>query len=81
MSDASLLSTEYRGVRRQRVDPLLIRGLVAGMDFVAVTLASAGQPDEWDLERGRRVMLRMLAASLAKSCISEAPPLRVAASW
>lgn len=61
-----LIEEEYRGVRRKKLDPLLVRGLVAGMDQVAVAIASEGKPEAWDLDRARRVMLRMLVGALAE---------------
>lgn len=62
---AQLIDAEYRGGVGRPVDPLLVRALVAGMDYVAVQVVAAGPAETWELERAKRVMLRMLAASLA----------------
>lgn len=71
---ARLIDEEYRGTRRRPVDPLLIRALVAGMDHTATSVAAAGSPETWDLPRAKRIMLRMLACTLAESD-DPVPPL------
>jgi TetR/AcrR family transcriptional regulator len=60
-----LIEHEYRGLRGERVDPLLIRGVVAAIDYVAIQLVGESRPGVFDAERGRRVMVRLLQGALA----------------
>jgi TetR/AcrR family transcriptional regulator len=60
-----LIDHEVRGLRRERLDPLLIRGVVAAIDHVAIHLVGESRSGAFDAERGQRVMYRILAASLA----------------
>ena len=60
-----LIEHEYRGLRQERLDPLLIRGVVAAIDYVAVQLVGQARQGVFDAERGKRVMVRILQASLA----------------
>jgi AcrR family transcriptional regulator len=73
-----LIEHEYRGLRRERIDPLLIRGVVAAIDYVAIQLVGESRQGAFDAERGRRVMVRILAASLADEG-EPLPPLPVVA--
>jgi AcrR family transcriptional regulator len=71
------IEQEVRGLRRARVDPLLIRGVVAAIDHVAIQLVGESQSGALDAERGLRVMYRILAASLAEDG-EPLPPLPAA---
>ncbi|MBI5479193.1 MAG: TetR/AcrR family transcriptional regulator [Deltaproteobacteria bacterium] len=71
-----LIEHEYRGLRRERLDPLLIRGVVAAIDYVAIQLVGESRQGAFDAERGKRVMDRILAASRADEG-EPLPPLPV----
>jgi len=73
-----LVEQEVRGLRRERVDPLLVRGVVAALDHVAIQLVGESRAGAFDVERGLRVMYRILAASLAADG-EPLPPLPVIA--
>jgi AcrR family transcriptional regulator len=73
-----LIEHEVRGLRRVRIDPLLIRGVVAALDYVAIQLVGESRQGAFDAERGQRVMYRILAASLADDG-EPLPPLPVVA--
>ena len=60
-----LIEHEVRGLRPERIDPLLIRGVVAAIDHVAIQLVGESQAGAFDAARGLRVMYRILAGSLA----------------
>lgn len=67
---------DYRDTGEPPVDPLLVQGLIAAAEHVAVRLASASS-DALDIPRARRVLLRMLGASLAMPG-DPVPPLPLA---
>jgi AcrR family transcriptional regulator len=60
-----LIMHEVRGLRPERIDPLLIRGVVAAIDHVAIQLVGEARPGAFDAARGRRIMVRILAGALA----------------
>lgn len=62
---AAMIEEEMAALGRERVDPLLVRGLVAALEHVAVTLYTEGRVTEARIRRLRRVMVRIFAASLA----------------
>lgn len=73
----AILEREFEQARGQRVDPLLMGGLLAALDYVSVQIAQQAEHGEWDIERGRQVMLRLVAAVLADD-LAELPPLPLA---
>lgn len=73
----AILEREFEKARGQRVDPLLMGGLLAALDYVSVQIAQQAKQGEWDIERGRQVMLRLVAAALAGG-VDELPPLPLA---
>jgi AcrR family transcriptional regulator len=60
-----LVEHEVRGLRPGRVDPLLVRGVVAAIDTVAIRLVGESRAGAIDAQRGMRVMFRILAGALA----------------
>jgi AcrR family transcriptional regulator len=73
-----LVEQEVRGLRRERIDPLLIRGVVAALDAVAIQVVGESRSGGFDAERGKRVMYRILAGALAGAG-EPLPPLPVVA--
>lgn len=67
---------DYRDSGEPPVDPLLVQGLIAAAEHVAVRLASESA-EALDIPRGRRVLLRMLGATLAQPG-DPVPPLPLA---
>lgn len=59
-----LFENEVDRLRRQAPDPLVFRGLVAALEMISVALHAEG-PGKFDVERGKRVMLRIAMATLA----------------
>lgn len=68
----ALLDEEAIRARRGRIDPLLIRGLVAAMESIALHLIVEGRRAPADLDRAKRAMLRIFLATLARE--GEEPP-------
>lgn len=67
---------DYRDSGEPPVDPLLVRGVIAAAEHIAVRLAGeAGVA--LDVSRGRRVLLRLLGAALARPG-DPVPPLPLA---
>lgn len=63
---ARMIEDELADLGRARVDPLLVRALVAALQHVSIGLHTEGGPvTEARLRRGKRVMVRIFAASLA----------------
>lgn len=60
-----LFEIETQALRRQPPDPLVFRGLVAALEQISVALYHEG-PGKFDIERGKRVMMRIAAATLAQ---------------
>lgn len=56
---------DYRASGDPPVDPLLVQGLIAAAEHIAVRLAGESA-ETLDIPRGRRVLLRMLGATLAQ---------------
>lgn len=67
-----LLDEEAIRAKRGRLDPLLIRGLVAAMESIALHLIVEGKSGPAELLRAKRAMLRIFLATLARE--GETPP-------
>ncbi len=61
-----MIEAEVQMSDRGQPDPLLMGGLIAALDYVTAQIAIAADDDEWDIDRGKAVMMRMVAASLAQ---------------
>lgn len=59
-----LFEREAESLRRQPPDPLVFRGLVAALEQISVALHNEGA-GKFDVERGKRIMLRIAGATLA----------------
>lgn len=69
-----LFQRDVEKVRRKNIDPLLFRALVAAMEQVSLSLQAEAIETDFDIERGKRIMLRIAAATLAVTGES-VPPL------
>ena len=67
-----LLDEEAIRAQRGRIDPLLVRGLVAAMEHIALHLIVEGRTSAADQSRAKRSMLRIFLATLARD--GETPP-------
>jgi len=70
------LLADQRAAGAPPVDPLLVQGLLAAAEHIAVRLASESS-ETLDVQRGRRVLLRLLGATLAAPG-DPVPPLPLA---
>ncbi len=68
----AILDEEAVRANRGRIDPLLIRGLVAAMESIALHLIVEGTTSPADLERAKGSMLRIFLATMARD--GEVPP-------
>lgn len=57
---SKLISGAYTRAGQQPPDPILVHGVVAAINQIAVRLSSEYPTGDWDVERAKRVMLRML---------------------
>lgn len=72
-----IIEKEFSAVHDTSIDPLLMDGLLAALDRVSVQIAVQSGSGQWDIERGKRVMVRIVGAALARTG-EELPPLPIA---
>jgi AcrR family transcriptional regulator len=59
---ATLISEAIERMGRTTPDPILVRGVVAALNEIAVQMATAYASGAWDIERAKNAMLRVLLA-------------------
>lgn len=72
-----LFAAEMQRATGLRVDPLLLRSLLAAMESVSLMLRSESEGEPFDMERAKRVVLRIVMATIAAPPGSGVPPLPV----
>ncbi len=72
---AGLLGVEMERVTGQRVDPLLLRSLLVAMEGVSLMLRAESDDGSFEVERAKRVMLRIVLATVAAPPGDAVPPL------
>jgi AcrR family transcriptional regulator len=72
-----LLSVEMERATGVRVDPLLLRSLLVAVEGVSLMLRTETESGTFDLERAKRVMLRIVFATIAAPAEGSVPPLPV----
>jgi len=61
----AVFDTEVRNARQRGIDPLIYAGLIAALESIGNTLLDRPNPSEEEIERCKKVMLRILVGSLA----------------
>jgi AcrR family transcriptional regulator len=61
-SFARLISDGIVSLGREAPDPIVVRGVVAAVNEIAVQMAVAHPDGDWDVDRAKRAMLRILSA-------------------
>jgi len=61
-SFTKLITDSIAALDREPPDPILVRGVVAAVNEIAVQMAVAHPDGDWDLERAKHAMLRILSA-------------------
>jgi hypothetical protein len=72
-----LLAQEMERATGVRVDPLLLRSLLVAVEGVSLMLRTESEGGTFDLERAKRVMLRIVLATVAAPAEGAVPPLPV----
>jgi hypothetical protein len=57
-----LIASAAAGAGRAAPDPVLVAAVVAGINVVCVQMASEYPEGDWDIERAKRAILRILSA-------------------
>ncbi|HEY5147268.1 MAG TPA: TetR/AcrR family transcriptional regulator [Polyangiaceae bacterium] len=73
-----LLNDELKKVSGERVDPLLLRSLLVSVEGVSMMLRAESSENPigaFDLERAKRIMLRLVMATMAAPAGALVPPL------
>lgn len=63
---AELLGTEMAGAGREPPDPLVLDALIAAQEGISIRILRDGDPDPAVLDRARRALVRVIAATLAE---------------
>ena len=74
-----LLGAEIEKATALRVDPLLLRSLLVAIESVSLMLRAESDNGTFELERAKRVMLRIVLATVAAPSSDVVPPLPVVA--
>ncbi len=77
---AGLLAAETEKATGSCVDPLLLRSLLVAIESVSLMLRAESDGDAYDRDRARRVMLRIVMATIAAPAGGAVPPLPLAPS-
>jgi AcrR family transcriptional regulator len=77
---AELFGAELERATGLRVDPLLLRSLLVAIESVSLMLRAESDGAVFDLARAKRVMLRIVMATIAAPTGGAVPPLPVVAS-
>ena len=75
---SGIFAAEMERASGQRVDPLLLRSLLVAIEGVSLMLRAESASGEFELERAKRVMLRIVMATLAAKEGGLVPPLPLA---
>jgi AcrR family transcriptional regulator len=59
---SALITAAIEREGRARPDPMLVHGVVAAVNQIAVQMAAEYPDGDWDIERAKRAMLRLLLA-------------------
>jgi hypothetical protein len=59
---AELITSGLSAEHERLPDPILVRGVVAGINQIAVQMATEHPDGDWDVGRAKRAMLRVLSA-------------------
>lgn len=59
---SALITAAIEREGRTRPDPILVHGVVAAVNQIAVQMAAEYPDGDWDIERAKRAMLRLLLA-------------------
>jgi AcrR family transcriptional regulator len=70
-----MFGAEMEKATGQRVDPLLLRSLLVSVESVSLMLRAESESGTFDLERAKRVMLRIVLATVAAPAGDAVPPL------
>ncbi len=71
----TLLNEEVTKVSGEAVDPLLLRSLLVAIEGVSMMMRAEAPGGTFDLERAKRVMLRLVMATMAAPADALVPPL------
>ncbi len=74
---AGMVSDEMERATGTRVDPLLAHGLLVALEDVSLMLKTESADGAFDLERAKRVMLRIVLATVAAPASDTVPALPV----
>jgi AcrR family transcriptional regulator len=72
-----ILGDEAENATGLRVDPLLLRSLLVAVESVSLMLRTESENGDFDLERAKHVMLRVVLATVAAPTDAVVPPLPV----
>jgi AcrR family transcriptional regulator len=72
---AGMLSEEVHKVSGNLVDPLLLRSLLVAVEGVSMMLRAEAPGGTFDIERAKRIMLRLVMATMAAPADALVPPL------
>jgi AcrR family transcriptional regulator len=72
---AGLLGGEMERVTGQRVDPLLVRSLLVALEGVSLMVRAEAGAADFDVERAKAVMLRIVLATVAAPASALVPPI------
>jgi AcrR family transcriptional regulator len=70
-----MLGGEIEKASGQRVDPLLLRSLLVAIEGVSMMLRSESPQGRFDLERAKRIMMRIIMAAVAAPPDDLVPPV------
>jgi hypothetical protein len=71
----SLPNEEVTKVSGQPGDPLLLRSLLVAIEGVSMMMRAEARGGAFDIERAKRIMLRLVMATMAAPADALAPPL------
>jgi AcrR family transcriptional regulator len=71
----SLLNEEVTKVSGEAVDPLLLRSLLVAIEGVSMMMRAEAPRGTFDVERAKRIMLRLVMATMAAPADALVPPL------
>ena len=71
----SLLNEEVTKVSGEAVDPLLLRSLLVAIEGVSMMMRAEAPGGTFDIERAKRIILRLVMATMAAPADALVPPL------
>lgn len=75
-----ILRAEIEKASGQSVDPLLLRSLLVALEGVSMMLRAESPDGKFDVERAKRIMLRIIMATVAAPADGVVPPLPLLAA-